>query len=46
MAKLKPFSKLSKTDKLHKALEMFDDAVAADSSWQTEAEEDFSFAAG
>lgn len=46
MPKLKPFSKLSKTEKLKKAVEMFDDAVSADSTWQTEAEEDFSFGAG
>ena len=46
MAKLKPFSKLSKTEKLKHALEMFDDAVSADNSWQVEAEEDFAFAAG
>mgnify|MGYP002631263216 CR=1 FL=1 len=46
MAKLKPFSKLSKTEKLKYALEMFNDAVSADSEWQTEAEEDFAFAAG
>lgn len=46
MAKLKPFSRLSKTEKLQAALEMFDDAVSLDSTWQREAEEDFAFAAG
>jgi len=46
MAKIKPFSKRSKADKLRDALEMFQDAVSADSTWQVEAEEDFAFAAG
>ena len=46
MAKSKLFSKLPKAAKLKTALDLFDNAVAADRDWQVEAQEDFAFAAG